>query len=432
MRSRSASRPPAESHGEAGKPGGELDVALGVHPPALAVIDRAHRLLGLVEAVERRVDRDRVAGPDQPLAVLEPLGHRLPVPRLLGQAGQIPCNAGAGLLRGARRLEERLLARRLVAGDHGEAGQHRAARLQEVAVEVADQRVAAPARPDLGEGDGREHAHRDVLAVRVVEGEPGRRDRERPAGRDALFVEGIARRPAPGRAARRPVALAVHVGCNQLGREREQRVRLHPARMGARRGKRSLQCPAERAERGLGRRSRTDGQAGHDEHPVVGKGEGRAARMELAPAAMREQRAPALSHPRHCAPGAGARRRPGIGRGAEPGACPVEHLDSAALGRGIGQRARQCPERFGVDAGEGRQFEHEAGAGGVDVELARFVPGTPGQQRMEPRRHRRRRPRTRGFRPLEQFEQAADPPGRHQGTLQPAGSSTARTWLASR
>ena len=65
----------------------------------------------------------------------------------------IPCNAGPGLLGGAGGFEEGLLARRLVAGDHGEAGQHRRAGLQEVAVEVADQRVAAPARPDLGEGD---------------------------------------------------------------------------------------------------------------------------------------------------------------------------------------------------------------------------------------------------------------------------------------
>ena len=33
---------------------------------------------------------------------------------------------------------------------------------QEVAVEIADQRVAAPARPDLGEGDGGKDPYRDV------------------------------------------------------------------------------------------------------------------------------------------------------------------------------------------------------------------------------------------------------------------------------
>ena len=38
------------------------------------------------------IDRDRVTGPDQLLAVLDPLGHRLPVARLLRQAGQISGN----------------------------------------------------------------------------------------------------------------------------------------------------------------------------------------------------------------------------------------------------------------------------------------------------------------------------------------------------
>ena len=176
-----------------------MHIALGVHPPALAVIDRAHRLLGFVERIERRIDRDRVTGPDQLLAVLDPLRHRLPVARLLRQAGEVSGNAGSGLLGGAGGFEERLLARRLVAGDHGEAGQHRRAGLQEVAVEVADQRVAAPARPDLGEGDGGKDPHRDVRTFRrpgrsaVMEGEPARRDGERAAGRDTLFVEGIAR-----------------------------------------------------------------------------------------------------------------------------------------------------------------------------------------------------------------------------------------------
>ena len=42
----------------------------------------------------------------------------------------------------------------VLADDHGEAGQHRHARLEKIAVEIADQCIAAPARPDLGESDG--------------------------------------------------------------------------------------------------------------------------------------------------------------------------------------------------------------------------------------------------------------------------------------
>ena len=220
-------------HGEAGEPRGELHVALGVHPPALAVIDRAHRLLGLVEGVERGVDGGHVAGTDQLLAVLDPVGHRLPVARLLGETRKILGDAGAGLLGGAGGFQERLLARRLVAGDDGEAGQHGTARLEEVAVEVADQRVAAPARPDLGKGDGREHPDGDVPAGRavpagrvvlpfgVMEGQARGRHAERPARRDALLVQGIARRPAARRALGFAVADAGHVGGREFGGQRE-------------------------------------------------------------------------------------------------------------------------------------------------------------------------------------------------------------------
>ena len=84
-----------------------------------------------------------------------------------------------------------------------------------------------------------------------MEGEPGRRDGERAAGRDTLFVDRIARRPAPHGALRFPVALAMDIRRDQFGREREQRIRLQPPRMGAGRGERALQRPAERAERGL-------------------------------------------------------------------------------------------------------------------------------------------------------------------------------------
>ena len=101
--------------------------------------------------------------------------------------------------------------------------------------------------------------------------------------------------------------------------------------------------------------------------------------MQLAPAAMGQQRPPALSHARHGPAGAGARRGPGLRGSAEARARPVQDLDGAALGRRIGERARQCPQGLGVDAREGRQFQHKTGAGGIDVEFARFVPGAPGQ-----------------------------------------------------
>ena len=187
-------------HRQAGEPGRQLDIAFGADAPALAVIDRAHRLLGLVDAIERRIDRGRVAGPDQPLAVLEALGDDAPVVRLLGQARQIAGDAGAGLLGGAGGFEERLLAVGGIAGADRERGQDRAARLQEIAVEIANQRVAAPARPDLGEGKRREHPDRHVGAVGIVEYQPGRRDRERASGDGALHVDRVARRPAPARA----------------------------------------------------------------------------------------------------------------------------------------------------------------------------------------------------------------------------------------
>ena len=62
----------------------------------------------------------------------------------------------------------------------------------------------------------------------MVEGEAGGRDGERASGRDALFVEGIARRPAARRAFGPAVAVSADVGGGQLGRERQQRVRLQP------------------------------------------------------------------------------------------------------------------------------------------------------------------------------------------------------------
>ena len=333
-------------HRQAGQPGRELHVALRVHPPALAVVDRAHRLLGLVQGVERGIDGGHVAGPDQFLAVLDPVGDRLPVSGFLGQAGEIFGDPGAGLLGRAGALQERLLARRLVAGDDGEAGQHRAAGLQEVAVEVADQRVAAPARPDLGEGDGGEHAHCDVTgtavaaAVGMVEGEAGRMDRERASGRDALLVQGIARRPAARRAFGAAVAVSADVGVRELRRQREQRVGFETAGLCPGRRQRAFERAPERAERGLRGRTGTRREAGGDEHPVVREGEGRPAAVQPPPAAGPEEVAAARAHPGERPAGLAAGFRPRPRRRAKPWARPVDDLDGAALGRGVGQA---CP-----------------------------------------------------------------------------------------
>ena len=430
--------PAGRDHGQAGQPGGQLHVALGVHPPALAVIDRAHRLFGLVERIERRIDRRHVAGPNQLLAVLDALAHRLPVARLLGQAGQVAGDAGAGLLGRAGRLQERLLAGRHVTGYHGEAGQHRAARLQEVAVEVADQRVAAPTRPDLGEGDRREHPDGDVptgravLAVGMMECEAGGRHGERAAGCDALLVQRIARRPAPRGALGFAVAISGNVGRGEFRHEGQQRVGLQPPGTGPRRGQCPLQRPAERAERGLRGRAGTARQAGGDEHPVVREGEGRPARMQPAPAAGGKQVAAPRTHPRECSAGLPAGFRPGPARRSEARARPVDDLDRAALRRGVGQRARQRTQGLGVDAGKGRQLHYETGGARIHIKLARFVEGAPGQERVQRGRHRRRRPRLRRFRTFEQLQQTGQTAGSHRGSFQPAGASTTRTWDASR
>ncbi len=84
-------------------------------------------------------------------------------------------------------------------------------------MEVADQRVAAPARPDFREGDGAEHPDSDVFAVGMVEAEPGGRDGERASRRDTLLVQRIARRPAPGGTFGLAVAVTTDIGGDQLG-----------------------------------------------------------------------------------------------------------------------------------------------------------------------------------------------------------------------
>ena len=409
-----------------------MDVALGADPPALAVIDRAHRLLGLVDGIERRIDGREIARPDQPLAVLEALGDDAPVARLLRQAREIAGDAGAGLLGGAGGFEEGLLAVGRLAGHDRETGQHRAARLQEVPVEVADQRVAAPARPDLGEGQRRKHPHRHIAgaavaaAVGVVEHQPRRRHGECAAGRGALGMDRIAGRPAPRRTAESAVMRARHIGRGELGGERQERIGLQAARVGAGRSERAFERAAERGERRLGCRSGQARQTGGDEHPVVAAGEGRAAGMHRAPAGMAEQTFPSTSHRRLDAARAGTRLGPRRERRAEAWACPVNELQRAALGRGVGQGSRERPQSLLVDPRERRQFDHETAARRIDVELAALVPGAPGQQFVQRRQHLGRGPGAQRLRPLEQIQQARD-----HWNLQPAGSITTRTQPAS-
>ena len=105
----------------------------------------------------------------------------------------------------------------------------------------------------------------------------------------------------------------------------------------------------------------------------------------------------------------------------------MDDLDGAALRRGVGQRAGERAQGLGVDPRERRQLDDEARARGVDVGLAGLVPGAPGQERMQRGGHFRRRPGTRRLRSFEQLQQAF-----HRPSLQPAGSSTARTQDASR
>ena len=270
-------------------------------PPALAVVDGPHRLFGLVNFFGPRIDRGEIARLDEALAVLEPLGDEPPVPGLFRQSGQVSGDAGAGLLGCARGFQKSFLSVGGVAGHDDEAGQDRAARLQEVAVKIPDQRVAAPSGPHLREGQRGEHAHRDVGAVGVVKREPLRRHGHRPARRGALVMQRIPRRPAPLRAQQRFVRcrpLFAHRRCDEFHRQRQQRVGLKPPRVRAGRGERAFERPSKRAQRGLRGRPRIACQARGDEHPVVRAGERRTPRMQWAPARVAEQPLPALGHDR--------------------------------------------------------------------------------------------------------------------------------------
>ena len=154
--------------------------------------------------------------------------------------------------------------------------------------------------------------------------------------------------------------------------------------------------------------------------------------MQAPPAARSQQVAAALAHAGKGLAPANARLGPGADGGAEARARPVDDLDRAALGRGIGQRTGERPQGLGVDAGEGRQLQREADRPRIDVELARFVEGAPGQERVQRGRQGRRRPRPRRLGTLEHLQQPGKRARGHYGSLQPAGSSTTRTQAPSR
>ena len=404
-----------------------MGVALGAQAPALAVVDGPHRLLGLVDRAEGRVDRDHVAGPHQPLAVLEPLGNETPVPGLLRQARQVASDPRARLLRRPGGLEEGALAVGLIAHHHGERGQDRSARLKEVPVEVAEQGVAAPAGPDLGEGARGEHPDRHVRPVRVVEDQARGRNGEGAARRCTLKMDRISWRPAPAGPVEPAVMLSLRVGGREFRYERQERIWIDPPRLGAGRGEGPFESPPEAPERSLGRRPRPARQTDRQEHPAVLERERRSARVERAPACMGEERPAPRRHPRLHSACAKARFGPTPDRRSVARARPVNDLDHRALGRRVGKGPRQRVQRPVVDPREGRKLQQEAAARGVDVELAPLVPGPPGQEVGERRRQGRDRPRLERVRSPEEVLEPVD----HR-SLQRAGSSTVRTQWASR
>ena len=190
--------------------------------------------------------------------------------------------------------------------------------------------------------------------------------RERAARRDALFVQRIARRPAARRAlssrhrgnrqCRGLMSSAASESSASGSRRRVSAPRRTPACLRARAGTHRARSPWP----GPGPAR----EAGGDEHPVVREGEGRPAAVQPPPAARPQQiaaaRAPCVRAPRRL-PERGL--RPGPGRRTEARARPVDDLDGAALGRGVGKRAGERAQGLGVDPGEGRQLDDEAGAG---------------------------------------------------------------------
>ena len=416
-------------HRQAREPGRELQETLCRDSPALAVIDGAHRLFGLVDDVRAGINGREVGRLHQPLPVFQALGDEPPISRLFRQARQIAGDAGARLLRRSGRFQERFLSVGGIAGHDGQTGQHRAPRLQKLPVKIPDERIASPARPDVREGERGQHPHRHVFSVGVVKHERVRRHRKRPSGRSALGVKRIPGGPAPHgpQSLRRGISPCSHPGSDQFGSEREQCIGFHPPRVGAGRGERALECAPETPERGFRRRSREARQAHRDEHAVIRARERRTPRMQWAPPGVAEEPLAAFRDDRMQPSRLPAAVAPGRKRRAEPGARPVNDLNGAAIGRRIPEHACQRAERFGIDPGERRDFEHEPVAGRVDVEFRALVPGPPRQQLVQRVRARGRRPRRHGIRSLEEIHQPRD----HRSCLQPAGSNTALTQLAS-
>ena len=285
----------------------------------------------------------------------------------------------------------------------------------------------APARPHLRERPRREHPHRHVRPVRVVEHQPRGRHRQGAARGGALEVDRIPWRPSSARPVELSVVLPLGVRRRELGGQRKQRVRVHPPRLGAGGRQGSFESPAEPSERGLRRRPRPAREAACQEHPAVLERERRSARVERAPAGMGEERPASRRHPRLHA----ARVMPGLGpvsdRRPVARARPVDDLHRGALRSGVGQRARQRFQRPVVDAREGRKLQQEAAAPGVQVEIAPLVPRAPWQQVHQRSRQGRQRPGLERVRSREQVPEPLD----HR-SLQRDGSTTVRTQCPSR
>ena len=246
----------------------------------------------------------------------------------------------------------------------------------------------------------------------------------------ALHVDRIPRRPAccaPQKGFVRPRSRLAHPRGDQLRRKRQQFVRRQAPRMGARRGERALERPPETPERGFRPRSREARQTHRDEDAVIRARERRTPRMQCPPTGVAKQFLAPPGHDGQNAPVPPPRSGPGRQRGAEPGARPVNDLDRRTIRCGIGQDARERAERFGIDPGERRYLQHEPVALGIDVEFRLLVPGPPGQEVVQRLRARWRHPRRHRVWALEEIHEARD----HGVFLQPAGSITTRTQLAS-
>ena len=218
-----------------------------------------------------------------------------------------------------------------------------------------------------------------------------------------------------------------HPGSDPFGGERQQFVRRQAPRMRPGRGERALERAPETAERGFRPRSREARHTHRDEHAIIRARERRTPRMQCPPTGVTEQSLAPLRDDRVKPSGAAAARPPGRQRGAEPGARPVNDLDRRAIRRGIGQDARERAQRLRIDSGERRHFQDESVALGIDVEFRLLVPGPPGQEVVQRLRARWRHPRRHRVRAIEEVHEARD----HGAVVQPAGSITTRTQLAS-